>query len=428
MKSLLGRVALLLVHAVISASAAIAQPIEVIVQYTQPTIFDPAYKRIKDHFEAENPDIRIRYRGPQKDYDAGIQALLREATTGDLPHIAYVGLANLRVAAESNIAIDLARLAAADGATLEAQGWTLPLQGLGQVDKRQIGLPFAVSMPVVYYNADLVRRAGGDPANMPRDWDGLLRLAGKIGALGGDVAGMYHTWTGASGPWLVQGLVYGAGGEMMLPGTDKVAFGDDKGRYAIGLYRRMVDEGRMPLITDTAARQQFIAGKMGLFLDSISRLSNFEKAIGERFTLQTSFYPTKDGRSGGLVTGGAAGIVTTAAAKDKAVLAAAWKYLKFASGPRGTNELIRNVGYMPVNALALQDPALLKGYFDDKPRHKTAVDQLPQLREWFQFPGPNGVKINDVIMERLQAVVDKSETPEGALAALVIEVNRLLPR
>lgn len=167
---------------------------------------------------------------------------------------------------------------------------------------------------------------------------------------------------------------------------------------------------------------------MGFFLDSISRLSNFERAIGDRFDLRTSPYPLDDREAGGLVTGGNAAIITRTAAKDPKVLAAARRWIKFTSGPRGTNEVIRHVGYVPVNVLALQDPALLKGYFDDRPRHRTAVDQIPLVREWFQFPGANGVKINDTISEYLQTIVDRSQTPEAALKAMVSEVDALLPR
>jgi multiple sugar transport system substrate-binding protein len=89
--------------------------------------------------------------------------------------------------------------------------------------------------------------------------------------------------------------------------------------------------------------------------------------------------------------------------------------------------VVKKVGYTPVNVLALEDPALLKGYFDDRPLHKIAVDQIPLIREWFQYPGPNSLKIDDAIGQHLEAVVDKSTTPEAALVSLTAEVNRLLP-
>jgi multiple sugar transport system substrate-binding protein len=413
--------------AAIVAGAASAQPVEVVVQYSQPQIFDKVFEQLKADFEAQNPGIRIKYRGPHKDYGAGLQALLREATVGDMPHVNYIGLSHIPVVADRGIAVDLAKLMKADGSTFEQNGWTESLQSLGRAGGKQIALPFAVSMSLVYYNADLVKKAGGDPDAMPRDWDGLLKLAGKIRAFGPDFSGMYIPYSSAwYGAWYFQGVLFGLGGEMMQPGAHAVAFDRDPVfAKAVGMYRRMAEEGGLVPLADQAARQQFIAGRMGLFIDSISRLNNFADGIGERFTLRTSPHPIA--ANGRLPTGGNVALITTAADSNPAVLAAAWKWLKYSTGPFGTTQVIKKVGYTPVNVLALEDPALLKGYFDNRPLHKVAVDQIPLVREWFQYPGPNSLKIDDVIGQHLEAVVDRSMTPEAALTSLTTEVNRLLP-
>jgi multiple sugar transport system substrate-binding protein len=429
MKALFKRLAVLAAAAAVSTVAAIAQPVEVVVQYSQPQIFDKVFEQLKADFEAQNPDIKIKFRGPHKDYGAGLQALLREAVVGDMPHVAYLGLSHVPVVADRGIAVDLRPLMKSDGSTFEKNGWTESLQSLGRAGDKQLALPFAVSMSLVYYNADLVKKAGGDPDNMPRDWDGLLKLAGKIRALGPDNAGMYipysSSWYGA---WYFQGVLFGLGGEMLQPGAHTVAFDKDQlFAKAVGMYRRMADEGGLVPLADQAARQQFIAGRMGLFIDSISRLNNFSESVGERFQLRTSPHPI-GATSARLPTGGNVVAITTAAEKNPAVLAAAWKWVKYSTGPFGTTQVVKKVGYTPVNVLALEDPALLKGYFDNRPLHKTAVDQIPLIREWFQYPGPNSLKIDDVIGQHLEAVVDKSMTPEAALVSLTAEVNRLLAR
>jgi multiple sugar transport system substrate-binding protein len=415
--------------AALPVSAAVAQPVEVVVQYSQPQIFDKVFEQLKTDFEAENPGIRIKFRGPHKDYGAGVQALLRESVVGDMAHVNYVGLSHVPVVAERGITVDLAELMKAEGSTFEKHGWTESLQSLGRAGGKQIALPFAVSMSLVYYNADLVRKAGGDPNAMPSDWDGLLKLAGRIRALGPDISGMYIPYaSGWYGAWYFQGVLFGLGGEMMQPGARTVAFDKDPVfAKAVGLYRRMADEGGLVPIADQAARQQFIAGRMGLFIDSISRLNNFADTIGERFELRTSPHPT-GAANPRLPTGGNVVVITKAAEKNPAVLAAAWKWAKYSAGPLGTTQVIKKVGYTPVNVLALQDPKLLKGYFDTRPLHKVAVDQIPLIREWFAYPGPNSIKIDDVIGQHLYAVVDKSMTPEAALVSLTAEVNRLLPR
>jgi multiple sugar transport system substrate-binding protein len=406
-----------------------AAPVEVVVQYSQPQIFDKVFEKLKSDFEAKNPDIKIKLRGPQADYSINIQAILREATVGGLPDVNYVGLSYVGMVGERGIAVDLAPLQKAEGKTFEQEGWTPSMQSIGRAGAMQVGLPFAVSMSLVYYNADLVRKVGADPNNMPRDWDGLLKIAGKIKALGPEYAGMYipysSSWYGA---WYYQGVLFGLGGEMMPKGAKTVAFDKDTHfRQAFGLYRRMVDEGGLTAMADQAQRQQFIAGRMGLFIDSISRLNNFSSSVGERFQLGTSPHPL-GGANGRLPTGGNVAIVTKQAARDPAVLAAAFKWLKYSTGPEGTNQVIRQVGYTPVNVLALDDPKLLKGYFDTRPLHKTAVDQIPLVREWYIYPGANGIKIDDTLGQHLEAVVNKTMTPDEALVSLTKQVNALLPQ
>ncbi len=403
--------------------------VELVVQYTQPQIFDGVFEKLKADFEAEHPNVTINYRGVLPDYGAGIQALLRESLIGDMPDVSYVGISHIPTVANRDLHVDLNTLAAQDETPLEDGGWSDSIQSIGRIGDELVGLPHAISMSVVYYNADLVREVGGDPDNMPTDWEGFLELSGKIADLGPDYAGLYtpysSTWYGA---WGFQAVHFSHGGEMMQPGATAVDFVNDPvWPTSIKIYDRMAEEAGMIPLGDQAQRQQFIAGRMGFVMDSISRLFNFEQAIGDRFELRTMPYPMAV-ENGRLPTGGNAAVITTAAERDPAVLQAAWDWVKFTTGPYGTTQVIELVGYTPVNMLALEDPGLLKGYFDDRPNHKTAVDQLPRVREWYQFPGENTLKIDAIIGDTLEAVVDDSMTPEEALEYLTEEVNALLPQ
>ena len=412
----------------IAMPSAKAEPVELVVQYSQSQIFSGVFDALKAEFETQNPDVTVTFRGAHNTYGDNIQALLREATVGDMPHVNYLGLSYLPTVADRGLAVDLAPLMDADGETFEDNGWTESLQSVGRFNGEQLALPFAISMSLTYYNADLVRQAGGDPDNMPTDWDSIIDLAGRIDALGPDYAGMYipysANWYGA---WYFQGTLFSNGGEMMQPGAAEVSITDDPAwQTAMGLYDRMAEEGGMMAANDQAQRQQFIAGRMGFVIDSISRLYNFEESIGERFDFRTSPHPM-GAENGRLPTGGNLAMITTAAAEDPAVLDAAWRWVKFSTGPFGTNQVIRLVGYTPVNTLALEDPDLLQGYFDTRPNHRTAVEQIDVVRDWFQFPGENGLRIDTIIGEHLEGVVDDSLTPEDALISLEQEINSLLP-
>ncbi|MFK5004423.1 extracellular solute-binding protein, partial [Klebsiella pneumoniae] len=90
-----------------------------------------------------------------------------------------------RILAEKNIGVDLKPIIDKD-ANIKADGYSDQILGLGRFQNRQVGLAFAASSPIFYYNADLVKKAGGDPEHMPTDWDGVIKLAAKIQGLGND--------------------------------------------------------------------------------------------------------------------------------------------------------------------------------------------------------------------------------------------------
>ena len=46
---------------------------------------------------------------------------------------------------------------------------------LGKVNGKLYGLPVNASLPIMYFNTELVRKAGGDPQHMPDTWEGSLR-------------------------------------------------------------------------------------------------------------------------------------------------------------------------------------------------------------------------------------------------------------
>src|SRR3546814_10836424 len=141
-----------------------------------------------------------------------------------------------------------------------------------------------MSTPVVFYNADLVEQAGADPDAFPNDWDVLIGLAGAIDALGQGVDGMYYEL--GVDDWTTQGLILNFGGAMMTADATDIAFDGPAGQAAVELLRRFHDEGGQPAIGEEAARQQFVAGKLGMMIASNSGVRGLAADIGDRFTLR----------------------------------------------------------------------------------------------------------------------------------------------
>src|SRR5262245_38013702 len=143
------------IAALMLLTAAAAGQTEVIIQYPYPDLFNNTMKRIADAFARERTDIKITFRAPYKDYEDGTQRVLREAVTGDVPDLTFQGLNRVRIFADKGIAVALDDLFKAE-ANAEAAGFDRAMRAAGTVNGRIYGLPFAISLPVAYYNIDLV--------------------------------------------------------------------------------------------------------------------------------------------------------------------------------------------------------------------------------------------------------------------------------
>jgi multiple sugar transport system substrate-binding protein len=294
---------------------------------------------------------------------------------------------------------------------------------LGTVDGKFAGMPFNTSTPIVYYNAELVARAGGDPDNFPQDWDGLIALAAKIDALGDDLEGVFMGVHTQSDDWLWQALVYQAGGSLMDPTDTKVAFGDAAGLHGLTVARRLVAEGGMELSENQTGTQQFYAGKVGIIFQSTASLKATTDSVGQTFTLRTARYPLSNREAGGLPTGGNAAVILTT---DAERAAAAWQFLKWVSGPRAQAIAISGSGYMPVNKRTVEKE-FLGDLYDSQPNWRTSLEQIPVARKWYGYPGANAAKIIKAQKE-LQGLAMRGEIPVAeALARMVEETQALLP-
>jgi multiple sugar transport system substrate-binding protein len=115
-------------------------------------------------------------RAPEQGYEEILQRNLRDAITRQLPDVAFHGLNRQRTLAERDIPVDLRPFMQADAAT-SAQGYSESLLSLGQVGAAQTGIGFALSTPILYYNGELMRRAGGNPEALPSTWEQVAELA-----------------------------------------------------------------------------------------------------------------------------------------------------------------------------------------------------------------------------------------------------------
>ncbi|HEY4252764.1 MAG TPA: ABC transporter substrate-binding protein [Roseomonas sp.] len=395
---------------------------EISVLYSQPGLYKDAHERIVQEFLQREPDIRIRLVAPVRAYEEAAGAVLRGAMTNSIPDVVYNGTNLLHLFADRQLAVPLDPFIAADGGWAN-DGYIPAMVETSRLGGVQYGIPFALSTPITFFNTELVRRAGGDPAAFPADWPATLDLAQRIKALGGALKGIDMKWQ-TTGNYLWQALLFSQGGRMLSEDGRRVGFDTPEGLKTFQLLRAMVTQGGMVDATMEQAMQDFIAGNIGMHITSSANLNILTQQIGERFTLGTAPFPVPraDAR---IVSGGA---TATLFARDAAKQAAAWKYIRFATGPVGQTIMVRHIGYLPCSRVAIDTPSLLGDYYAGNPNTRTSLSQLPRATGWLGFPGPNSLKAIDAIYAAMESTVALRATPEQALARAVEQVSALLPR
>jgi multiple sugar transport system substrate-binding protein len=418
------RIALTVFTGMIANESVLAQQVTLDVFYSQPS-FAKYHEPIAQEFMKLHPDIKISFRAPAANYDEGHQVMFRQAITNQLPDIYFPGfhlLAELKdVLAKRGQIVDLGPLLAAEPAEWRTANYSESILSLGKVGGTLYGLSVNASLPIMYYNTELVKKAGGDPQHMPDTWDGVVALAAAIHKASPDAAGMAYNVHDWPDDWLFRSLIHQSGNNMLDP-AGKVAFDTDSAKKAVANLRRFVTEGAMSLIDFDSSRQQFVAGQIGVFFDTPARLRQVTDLVGTRFTLGTDIFPVDDKAKGGIPTGGCAIIITT---KDTAKQKAAWEYAKFITGPEAQKIVVEVTGYLPTNKLA-DGPGYLGPFYTKNPNFKTAVREIDRAVPWQGYPGGASVRVWRKQRETVNAIMRGEVSPDAGLTKIAKETTELM--
>lgn len=395
------------------------------VLYCYPS-FARFHEPLANEFMKKHPEIKVQFRAPSASYDEGHQVILRSAITNQLPDVYYAGYHLLgemaRVLEKRGQINDLSPFIKGEAGNFVSSNFAPRMMSLSQVDGKQYGLAFNASSPIMYFNTELVKRAGGDPKNMPNTWDGLINLSAKIKALGGDVSGVsydVHAWPD---DWLFQGMIYQLGGKLVEPGTKKAGFNNDVGLNALKTMRRFVTDGGMQLVDWDQSRQAFGAGKTGILFSTPAHLKTVTDLVGNKFEWGTARFPIDNKAQGGVPTGGNAVVMLT---KDASKQKAAWEFMKFVTSPEAQKIVVEMTGYLPTNQRALGKD-FLGPFYDQNPNFRTATTQIDRSLPWGGYPGGQSVRIWRAQRDVVASVMRGEKTPEQALPELVKATESLL--
>ncbi|MER8929029.1 ABC transporter substrate-binding protein [Mesorhizobium sp. M0859] len=371
--------------------------------------------QIIDGFRKEHPDVQVRVRPPVNGYDELTKRLLQDNLVGDLPDVIFQGYNRSRMTVQRGLPQPLEPFVAQDEDWVREHYHPIS-DALCRHDGELYGLPYIVSIPVIYYNPELVRAVGGDPDHFPDTWEGITDLATKITALGGNKIGGFFDYASA-GNWTFMALVDSQGGNMMSPDDQQIAFDGPEGKRALDVVQMFGKAGQIDMPRDQAY-QAFSAGTMGLIVTSSGFLQKLLKQA--TFQVHTASLPVSE--NGRFPAGGNCVMML---ANDPERQKAAWAFMKYMVSPQVQEQMFDMTGYLPGNRLGVSH--LEETAKADDPR-LVSVKASARAAEWYSFPGDNSLRVTELIETLLQDVVTLRTSPEEAMDRMKSGVQKLLPR
>ncbi len=377
---------------------------ELVVSYSY-TWFNDLHAKLKSEFEKQNPDIKIKFIAPTQNYEEQSARLLREKIINKLPDVSFNSYASLPIMVEKKIALDLDSYLG----DKKALGLSDTALSSTTLENKVYAIPFASSLPVVYYNMDLIKKSGWNKA-LPSTWEEIFELSKKLNAINKDSLFFAETDT-----WLILALALQRGG-VLVNEKGKADFSTPAWQDTFKILSQMHTEAKMPPIKRSEAIASFYAGNLGMLIQTSAALTLTEKSIN--FPLQLGKFPIPN-KEGKLPVGGSVAMLTSNKNKE-----AAMKYILFVTGE--ANKFVpQYTGYMSSNTKANEQ---LKDFFAKNPNYTVAPSQIHLMTAWPAFPGNNTIKATNTLWINAEKLLTGASIDYKDIAQKANEdINKLLP-
>ncbi len=281
------------------------------------------------------------------------------------------------------------------------------------VDGALIGLPWAMSTPITYFDTELWQAAGLDPA-IPQDFDTdwLFARAREIHAR---LAGKHPTYRSAidlsNNEWTSQSFIQNAGGAI-LDSEGRVSVDSEMAQRGMALY---AEPARTGLWVPVSANEQvaaFDAGALAITTTSSASALGFVAPSHRR--IATARFPSVPGQARRMNSGGNFMAVYT---QDRERAMAAMDFLAFCASVEG-QRLWSAVGYLNTSVydIALQTPL-------QAPAAAQLRDGLTAETVW---PGTHGLQGQDVWRKWVTRVLTTDMAIDKAMVGARTELSQIL--
>lgn len=363
-------------------------------------------------FETANPNttVNVVYI-PSTQLNSKIGADIAAGVTPDLIQVVFDAL---QYDVKNFGVQDLSKIVDAKDLSAHLAGFIPAALNVAKVDGKLYGLPYTFSTPVLFYNTQVFKKAGLDPAVPPTTWDQVSADALQIKQKTGTDGFVFGDTT--ANDWLVQGLFKSNGGDVMSADGKTITFGEKPAVDAVSTLVAMRRNGSSPNMTDMQAFEAFPQGKLGMLLTtSAMQASMLKGAKAGGWEMEAAKMPSFAGKSAVPVNSGSGLFICS---KDPAKQQAAWKFLKFLTSDEGYTVITTKMGYPPLRTSTVTSDKYLKKWVTANPLVKSNLAQLQYVSPWRSYPGDNWQQIEKILMDAFDSClfsnVDVTQTMQAA--------------
>ena len=264
-------------------------------------------------------------------------------------------------------------------------------------DGKIYSVPFNKSVWVLYYNKDILAKAGVTP---PTTWDELRQVSTAIAKATGKPGLVFRPGVD------VFSLHFLANGGTFLDAHAKPQFSSAAGNNALSYWVDMVNTDRSCLPTLKCV-DVFSQANAGMLLDTTSKIGRLENEPNLSFGVAklpsgSRFAPLLAGTNLGIFKG-----------SDPARQRAAVEFTAYLTSPEVLLTWCEDSGYLPVREAALANPEFKK-FLRTHPNHSIGVQSLPSLVSQPEVAGWESVR--GLLDDAFYAALSRQATPQDALA------------
>lgn len=415
------------------AVSALAEPIEINWWHAMRGPRGETVQKIVDSFNNSQTEYKViaTYKG---EYDEVVNAGVAAVRARKQPHLLQAFEVGTQTMMLSGAIYPVYELMADNGFKIDWSQYLQPvLSYYMNADGNLMSMPFNSSTPVMYYNLDMLKKAGLQPLSKdkPVTWDELGDITAKLvksGATGGLVTG-WQSWTQVENYSAMHDLPFASKANGYEGLDTELLINNDKVVNHITRLKSWMADKRFYYGGQKyqGPQAEFIAQNAGLYIDSISAIAKIQKSVKD-FQWDIAPLPVESwmpNPQNSIIGGASLWVFKGLPKQDYKGVAA---FLNHLAGTESQVLWHKETGYFPIT-LGAYEQLKKDGYYEEFPYQEVGIKELTRRNPTKNSRGLRlgyFIQIRNIINEELELVWNSSKTPQQAMDSAVERSNAKL--